>query len=67
MTQPPIRSVVQGQPHRAAASRTGRMAERAGTASGSHTPTPLENAMALDLQTHWPTHRIRSFLRMQAR
>lgn len=27
----------------------------------------LETAMALDHRTFWPTHRIRSFLHMQAR
>ncbi|MDR0227008.1 MAG: hypothetical protein LBI66_11345 [Burkholderiaceae bacterium] len=29
--------------------------------------TPLQEAMRLDLQTSWPTHRIRSFLSLQPR
>jgi len=30
-------------------------------------PSAMEHAMHLDLQTHWPTHRIRSFLSLQPR
>lgn len=30
-------------------------------------PSALEHAMSLDQQTHWPTHRIRSFLSLQPR
>ena len=30
-----------------------------------HTPQALEQTAELDAQTHWPTHRIRSFLLTQ--
>lgn len=30
-------------------------------------PSAMEHAMHLDLQTSWPTHRIRSFLSLQPR
>ncbi len=30
-------------------------------------PSPLEQVRALDTQTCWPTHRIRSFLTTQSR
>lgn len=33
----------------------------------AQTPSALQQAMHLDLQTSWPTHRIRSFLSLRTR
>lgn len=69
MTTPFVRPAMQGlQP--AAAPRPGAAGPCLATPQAqmqAQAPSAMENAMHLDLQTHWPTHRIRSFLSLQPR
>lgn len=64
MTTSFVRPSVQGlQP--AAAAPQAQMQAQVQAQTGS--PSAMENALNLDLQTSWPTHRIRSFLSLQPR
>lgn len=53
------------QPGPAAPARPGMATPQA--QMQAQAPSALEQAMSLDQQTHWPTHRIRSFLSLQPR
>lgn len=46
---------------------TGTRVAASQAAMQAKAPSAMEHAMHLDLQTHWPTHRIRSFLSLQPR
>lgn len=63
-----VRPSVQGLQPAAAAPQAQMQAQaqvQAQAQTGS--PSAMENALNLDLQTSWPTHRIRSFLSLQPR
>lgn len=66
MTTSFVRPSVQGlQP--AAAAPQAQMQAQAQVQAQTGSPSAMENALNLDLQTSWPTHRIRSFLSLQPR
>lgn len=72
MTTPFVRPATQRLQPDAAAPRPGAAgpclaAPQAQMQAQMQAPSPLEHAMHLDLQTGWPTHRIRSFLSLQPR
>jgi hypothetical protein len=72
MTTPFVRPALQGRPPAVAAPCPGTAGPCQATMptpapAQSQTPSALQQAMHLDLQTSWPTHRIRSFLSLRAR
>ena len=70
MTTPFVRPAVQGLQRAAAAPRPGAVGPCLVAPQAqmqAQAPSAMENAMHLDLQTSWPTHRIRSFLSLQPR
>lgn len=70
MTTPFVRPAVQGRQHTAAAPRSGAAGPCLAVPQAqmqAQAPSAMESAMHLDLQTSWPTHRIRSFLSLQPR
>lgn len=66
MTTSFVRPAMQGlQP--AAAAPQAQMQAQAHVQAQTQSPSAMESALNLDLQTSWPTHRIRSFLSLQPR
>ena len=65
-----VRPSVQGLQPAAAAPQAQMQAQaqvQAQAQAQTGSPSAMENALNLDLQTSWPTHRIRSFLSLQPR